>query len=77
MISQLPEEDLYSRLLRFAGTKGDATIYSSLRQGRASGDRLEEIMEAIIYAQHEEKKRYFDMAVAATSKLNTEMLVKK
>lgn len=54
-------EDQYSRLLKFAGDKSDATIYSHLRTGRQSADPIELIMEKIIYALHREKQEYFKM----------------
>lgn len=54
-MSHIYEEDLESRLLRFASEKGDATIVAHLRAGRAVADRLTETMEKLIYTLSSEK----------------------
>lgn len=64
-------EDQYSRLLKFAGDKGDATIYGHLLTGRLSADPIELIMEKIIYALQKDKAEYFKMATDAIHNLNT------
>ena len=56
------EHELETRLLRFAGDKGDATIVSYLRTGRQSADPLILTLEKIIYALTNEKNQYLKQA---------------
>lgn len=62
-MSSIYEEDLESRLLIFAGERGDNTIVSYLRMGRRSADPIMLTMEKIIYALQKEKETYFKQSV--------------
>lgn len=61
-MSSIYEEDLETRLLRFATSEGDATIVAYIRAGRASADPITVTLERLVYALHKEKQQYFEMA---------------